>query len=366
MRKLAVLLSYSLWSLLRAEEGVNVFHGRGYLPPEKNLPVDEKSKQYFNRIMMTPTSVPESYSSADEGLVSPVKNQYKCGACVAFATAAVLETCYKKVSGVFGDYSEQELIDCAYGKHGAGGCEGAPSNSYARWLDEKKRQLTHESNYPYKNMNTSYTCPRNLEPYNRGAKITGHYFERDGNEEELKRLVFQNGAAIACLYTSGEKFKAYSGGIFDSCNSGDKTDHCVAVVGYGAEEGVDYWLIKNSWGADWGEKGFMRLKRGENMCGIGKEIVTITCERDETPTDAPLTTETPCLDRWNNCHDLANDYCYEEDISAGCRKSCGLCEGMTPHPSNTCYDKWNNCPELKDFCNHDQISRDCKKSCGNC
>merc|ERR1719348_2525837 len=281
-------------------------------------------------------------------------------------TAAVLETCYKKVSGVFGDYSEQELIDCAYGNNGADGCDGAPSYSYARWLDEKKRQLTHESNYPYKNTNTSYTCPRNLEPYNRGAKITGHYFERDGSEEELKRLVFQNGAAIACLYSKGANFNAYSGGIFDGCSSFDQTDHCVAVVGYGTEEGVDYWLIKNSWGADWGEKGYLRLQRGVGMCGIGKRYAYVKCEAVSGPTSPTLTAEAPCFDMYSNCNWLAEQWCYKSDVKEKCPRSCGLCKGMTPARSNTCFDRYgtSTCHELCGFAEY--ANNHCKKACGKC
>ena len=54
-------------------------------------------------------------------------------------------------------------------------------------------------------------------------------------------------------------------------------DHAVVVVGYGTENGVDYWLIKNSWGTQWGEKGYMRIKRGVGMCGIGGTLVTMKC-----------------------------------------------------------------------------------------
>ena len=55
-------------------------------------------------------------------------------------------------------------------------------------------------------------------------------------------------------------------------------DHAVTVVGYGREKGMDYWLIKNSWGVDWGEDGYMRLQRGVGMCGIGRYLAGLTCE----------------------------------------------------------------------------------------
>ena len=114
-------------------------------------------------------------------------------------------------------------------------------------------------------------------------------------------------------------FQAYKAGIFEGCTSSD-TDHAVTVsqfykepdqngsiiqvVGYGTDNGVDYWLIKNSWGPDWGENGFIRLQRGVGMCGIGSALVKVDCEAVAGATDATITTEAPCTDTYSNCADL--------------------------------------------------------------
>ena len=93
-----------------------------------------------------------------------MKSQGKCGSCVAFSTAVTVETCFKKVTGVFGDYSEQHMVDCAYGYKGAGGCNGAATHSYTDWLGDKKIKLASEAQYPYKIQRG--TCPANPPSFN--------------------------------------------------------------------------------------------------------------------------------------------------------------------------------------------------------
>ena len=84
-----------------------------------------------------------------------------CGSCVAFATTALIETCFKKVTGVFGDYSEQHLVDCAYDNVWASGCRGATLDAYAKWAKSTDGLLS-EKDYPYLGKNTDYTCPKDI------------------------------------------------------------------------------------------------------------------------------------------------------------------------------------------------------------
>ena len=154
--------------------------------------------------------------------------------------------------------------------------------------------------------------------------------------------------------------------------SGQRQDHAVTVVGYGTENGVDYWVVKNSWGTSWGEKGYIRVKRGVKMCGIGSILVTVSCAKGSssattskpittTTTAAPATDSADCKDTFDNCPDLAKSHCWDEFIKAECKKSCGLCKGMTPAASNTCYDMFDNCSQLCDW-----VPNECKKSCNKC
>jgi len=323
---------------------------------------DEPSQRYLE-MLKSRRSAPPSYDARKLGLVSPVQHQHNCGCCTAFATVAAYETCIKKATGKFGDFAEQQLIDCAYGKHGAKGCSATPYEAYSKWITNNNISLTHESNHPYVERKSTYRCPSNLPPYNLGARVTSYVYKNNyykEDEEALKQMVFKHGAVIAGVDTnSGGLFK-YKGGIYDECR-GNFINHAVTVVGYGTEGGVDFWIAKNSWGKDWGEQGFFRLKRGVGMCGIGKALVGLVCERVPGPTSSPLKPVAPCWDVFTNCDKYVRENnCHSHQEN--CKKSCGLCEGMTPHPSNTCWDEWPSCPYKCDT----SRKKECKYSCGLC
>merc|ERR1719411_1487038 len=334
------------------------------------LPYDAESERFYNAARFSRASVPASYNSVTLGNVSPVKSQGSCGSCVAFATMALVETCFKKSVGVFGDYSEQHWVDCAYdGGLDVNGCGGAALHGYAKWLKEKKPKLAHESTYPYKA--TRNTCPTSYKEFYQGVSTSGAYWTESGDEATLKKLVATHGAVVTGVAAAGA-FSQYKGGIFSGCSSTAQPDHAVAVVGYGTEGGVDYWLVKNSWGSSWGEKGYIRVKRGVKMCGIGGTLVTVSCAKGSssastsapvttTTTAAPATNSADCTDTYNNCPELAKSHCWDEYIGAECKKSCGLCKGMTPVTSYTCYDMFDNCSELCGW-----VPDMCKKSCGKC
>merc|ERR1711915_192549 len=242
------------------------------LPPFQR--VDEASEICFNQFRYSRSSVPDSYNALSDGLVSPIKDQGECGSCVAFASMSIIETCFKKVTGVFGDYSEQQMVDCGYGINGADGCHIASFHAYLTWAVDYKVKFASELQYPYKDMLS--TCPSNLPVYDQGAQVTGTFYTRAGDEEMLKRLVYEHGSVLAAVAI--KPMHDYSGGIFAGCPPGLELDHAVAVIGYGTEDGVDYWLIKNSWGrCSWGERGFAKIKRGVGMCGIGTTLATVTC-----------------------------------------------------------------------------------------
>jgi C1A family cysteine protease len=226
------------------------------------------------------------------GLVSPVKDQGQCESCVAFATTALIETCYHKVSGDgFPDYSEQLLMDCA-GEQPFG-CVGVKYNSYAEWFNEKNNVFRTNTEYPYilKTVKTGLQDCKVVPKKSNTAVLAdaASYFTNNGTEDQLKQEVARNDvAATSFQFTeeTGRKLSRFKGDkIFDGCTDEDiafpEHGHMVAVVGYGTEDGKDYWLIKNSWGKDWGNDGYMKMIRGKGACGIGQEIVVLRCNSPE-------------------------------------------------------------------------------------
>ena len=136
------------------------------LVPELTDEADAESEMFYSQYKYSRAAVPASYSAVDLGHVSPVKDQGECGSCVGFATLALVETCFKKSVGKFGDYSEQHLLDCAFNGDTVNGCQGASPQGYAKWLKEKEPKLGSETNYPYTAKRG--TCRTDYTPFNQG------------------------------------------------------------------------------------------------------------------------------------------------------------------------------------------------------
>lgn len=226
---------------------------------------------------------PDTWSWVAQGGVSSVKNQGQCGSCAAFATVAILETCFWQKRGVmFDDLSEQHINSCANnhyyhdseGSWGAFGCDGAWPPAYMDWIVNVNRgKIQTESAYPY--TATTGTChPKSGGDFPYGS-VTGQYNLWNTNEKDMKDLVYLNPVTTTI---QANYLGDYSGGILsDSRCCSQATDpnckynlnHEITVVGYGRESGMDYWLVKNSWDTWFGENGYFKIKRGTGHCGIG-------------------------------------------------------------------------------------------------
>jgi len=197
--------------------------------------------------------------------VTPVKNQAKCGSCWTFSTVGTLEAHYLIKYGQFRNLSEQQLVDCAgaYDNHGCSG--GLPSHAF-QYINDIGGLET-ETDYPYKAVDQN--CSH--DPSKASVGISGGSVNiTQGDEVELLHAVFQNGP-VSIAYQVAPGFKDYKTGVYSStvCNStAQDVNHAVVAVGFGHQDNMDYWIVKNSWGTTWGDNGFFKIQRGVNMCGI--------------------------------------------------------------------------------------------------
>jgi len=193
-----------------------------------------------------------------KGAVTPVKNQGQCGSCWAFSTTGSIEGAHQIATGKLVSLSEQELVDCA-GSSGNQGCNGGLMDNAFEWVI--KNGLCTESSYSYKAK--AGTCQKGCSS---ATKITGFKDVPKGDEDSLMKAVNVNPVSIA-IEADQSSFQFYSGGVMDG-TCGKQLDHGVLLVGYGTDNGKDYWKIKNSWGATWGEQGYIRVIRGKDICGL--------------------------------------------------------------------------------------------------
>jgi len=257
--------------------------GLGYIydPNRKNTPEElaELDEIYSS---IDRESLPASWDSRSLGLVTVAKNQGQCGSCAAFASAGAVETCFAKagtkLSGL--DLSEQQLVDCNYGND-ANGCNGAGLATYAKYYIGKTDKINHENSYPYTGKLGTCTTKTYWKSGSRVDKVVTDY---SCSVEKLKKLIKTYGAALTVLYASDSGFGNYKSGVFDKCTS-SQPNHAVVAIGWGTENGVPYWLIKNSWGAKWGDKGTIKVKQG--TCGTGFECAAASCSKAGSPSPTP-------------------------------------------------------------------------------
>ncbi|CAF4453960.1 unnamed protein product, partial [Didymodactylos carnosus] len=209
---------------------------KGHTPLPKNNTRNRRS------VFMENVTVPTSLDWVAEGRVTSVKNQGSCGSCWAFATTAVVEGLLAKKTGMLLDLSTQELVDCS-----------------ALWED-----------YIYAGVNQECQAScfaRQIIGPNIGYNDVPYL-----DEAALLQAVTR-GPVYVAINADASTFQSYKTGVINlstqDCDP-QNLDHAVVLVGYGYDSTLqlNYWKVKNSWGANWGEGGYGRIARGTNVCGI--------------------------------------------------------------------------------------------------
>lgn len=232
-------------------------------------------------------------------MASKVPDQGGCGSCWALATSSMLEGRFEVANQGSGrTFSAQQLVDCVPNPRscgGTGGCQGATVELAMSYIEKKGLKTNEELQYqahegrcraPVRGSNRfSSSSFLELEKHERhkddhhvhengGATIGLHSWRKLPTNKAVPLMnAVQNGPVA--ISVGAKPFHFYKGGVFDDCPKDSVINHAVTLFGYGqTESGDNYWNVRNSWGPDWGERGYIRLLRGASLhqddayCGI--------------------------------------------------------------------------------------------------
>eukprot|EP01116_Phalansterium_solitarium_P001567 TRINITY_DN1137_c3_g1_i1.p1 TRINITY_DN1137_c3_g1~~TRINITY_DN1137_c3_g1_i1.p1 ORF type:complete len:339 (+),score=144.40 TRINITY_DN1137_c3_g1_i1:170-1186(+) len=215
--------------------------------------------------------VPDTWDWRTKGAVTPVKNQGQCGSCWSFSTTGNIEGQWFLANHSLTSLSEQNLVDCDHqcmtyeGQNVCDqGCDGGlMPNAFTYVI--KNGGIDTDISYPYLGVNGA--CKYNSA--NVGAKIS-NFTLLSKDETQIAAYLYNNGPVS--IAADAQEWQYYTGGVFRA-PCGRQLDHGILIVGYGTAQTigsgkVPYWIVKNSWGADWGEQGYLRIERGDDKCGL--------------------------------------------------------------------------------------------------
>jgi C1A family cysteine protease len=216
------------------------------------------------------SSLPESWDWREYDVVTTVKDQGTCGSCWSFSAVGALEGAWAISTNELYNFSEQQLMDCSR-RYGNMACNGGLMDKAFEYAIDNGMCTLEDVPYDAE----SELCTRSVKNCEKVGYFNNCFKIPANNERILREAVYRSPVAVS-IEADTRTFQFYESGILDSSNCGTELDHGVLAVGYGVEDGKKYWIVKNSWGSDWGENGYIRIGRNdseesEGVCGIAKD-----------------------------------------------------------------------------------------------
>jgi len=216
------------------------------------------------------SNTPSSIDWRNKGAVTYVKDQGQCGSCWTFSATGAVEGAWAISKGQLIDLSEEQLVECAGIKYGSMGCNGGEMDGAFKYITEQGQCAL--SSYPYTSGNGKSVSCKSCSSV---AHISSCSDVKPNDQISLKGAVSRQPVSIA-ISADTKLFQSYSSGVITSTSCYTSLDHGVLIVGYGTENGIDYWNVKNSWSTTWGDQGYVKIARSDStndagICGIGMQ-----------------------------------------------------------------------------------------------
>nr|AAZ23596.1 cysteine protease [Leishmania aethiopica] len=293
------------FDLSEAEFAARYLNGAAYFAAAK-----QHAGQHYRKARADLSAVPDAVDWREKGAVTPVKNQGACGSCWAFSVVGNIESQWAVAGHRLTALSEQQLVSCDDMDSGCGG--GLMTQAFEWLLRNMNGTMFTEDSYPY--VSTFGYVPEctNSSQLVPGARIDG-YVMIESNETVMAAWLAKSGPIS--IGVDASSFMSYHGGVLTSC-AGKQLNHGVLLVGYNMTGEVPYWVIKNSWGENWGEKGYVRVTMGVNACLLTEYPVSAHVPQSLAPgpsTDSEKSAPKRVMVEQVICTDM---YCRE-----GCRKT---------------------------------------------
>jgi C1A family cysteine protease len=233
---------------------------------KRNINYAKLNLRKYNSIYRV--DIPNEVNWVQKGAVTAVKNQGECGSCWSFSATGAMEGAWFLHNGTLVSLSEQQLVDCSW-PQGNQGCNGGLMNNAFNYVIQNGG-ICSEQDYKYGGSDSKCMA----SSCNPVAHFSSYVNVKPNSTHALMTAVASQPVSVA-VEADGLDWQFYSSGIVtDSC--GINLDHGVLIVGYGTKyttQSQDYWLVKNSWGEDWGVNGYIYIGRGNQFgpageCGI--------------------------------------------------------------------------------------------------